>query len=124
MTQERIQTRYQLAGPFATQAELEQAIARAIEHHKQDFFPLLERLVDVGDTRVNLSQQNPLRVLSIELDEDGSKGLAHLNYESNFAESCLIINEYDQHQTSVPFSLEGDELVFDLELPIVWNFNN
>lgn len=124
MTQERIQTRYQLAGPFATQAELEQAIARAIEHHKQDFFPLLERLVDVGDTRVNLSQQNPLRVLSIELDEDGSKGLAHLNYESNFAESCLIINEYDQHQTSVPFRLEGDELVLDLELPIAWNFNN
>ncbi|MGL6230271.1 hypothetical protein ACSZMQ_03555 [Aeromonas rivipollensis] len=124
MTQERIQTRYQLAGPFATQAELEQAIARAIEHHKQDFFPLLERLVDVGDTRVNLSQQNPLRVLSIELDEDGSKGLAHLNYESNFAESCLIINEYDQHQTSVPFRLEGNELVFDLELPIPWNFNN
>ncbi|WP_411166332.1 hypothetical protein Aeroheme_03686 [Aeromonas sp. DSM 116730] len=124
MTQERIQTRYQLAGPFATQAELEQAIAGAIEHHKQDFFPLLERLVDVGDTRVNLSQQNPLRVLSIELDEDGSKGLAHLNYESNFAESCLIINEYDQHQTSVPFRLEGDELVFDLELPIAWNFNN
>ena len=124
MTQERIQTRYKLAGPFATQAELEQAIARAIEHHKQDFFPLLERLVDVGDTRVNLSQQNPLRVLSIELDEDGSKGLAHLNYESNFAESCLIINEYDQHQTSVPFRLEGDELVLDLELPIAWNFNN
>ncbi|MFM5133031.1 hypothetical protein [Aeromonas rivipollensis] len=124
MTQERIQTRYQLAGPFATQAELEQAIAWAIEHHKQDFFPLLERLVDVGDTRVNLSQQNPLRVLSIELDEDGSKGLAHLNYESNFAESCLIINEYDQHQTSVPFRLEGNELVLDLELPIAWNFNN
>ncbi len=45
MTQERIQTRYKLAGPFATQAELEQAIAGAIEHHKQDFFPLLERLV-------------------------------------------------------------------------------
>ncbi|MNH08667.1 hypothetical protein D3C79_680910 [compost metagenome] len=124
MTQERIQTRYKLAGPFATQAELEQAIAGAIEHHKQDFFPLLERLVDVGDTRVNLSQQNPLRVLGIALDAAGSTGTAQLNYESNFAESCLIINEYDQHQTSVPFRLEGNELVFDLELPIVWNFNN
>ena len=45
MTQERIQTRYKLAGPFATQAELEQAIARAIEHHKQDFFPLPPRPV-------------------------------------------------------------------------------
>ncbi|WP_429091027.1 hypothetical protein [Aeromonas rivipollensis] len=124
MTQERIQTRYQLAGPFATQAELEQAIARAIEHHKQDFFPLLERLVDVGDTRVNLSQQNPLRVLGIALDAADATGTAQLNYESNFAESCLIINEYDQHQTSVPFRLEGNELVFDLELPIPWNFNN
>ena len=124
MTQERIQTRYKLAGPFATQAELEQAIARAIEHHKQDFFPLLERLVDVGDTRVNLSQQNPLRVLGIALDAADATGTAQLNYESNFAESCLIINEYDQHQTSVPFRLEGNELVFDLELPIVWNFNN
>ncbi|MFM5162208.1 hypothetical protein ACEUBB_03885 [Aeromonas rivipollensis] len=124
MTQERIQTRYKLAGPFATQAELEQAIAGAIEHHKQDFFPLLERLVDVGDTRVNLSQQNPLRVLGIALDAADATGTAQLNYESNFAESCLIINEYDQHQTSVPFRLEGNELVFDLELPIAWNFNN
>ena len=124
MTQERIQTRYQLAGPFATQAELEQAIARAIEHHKQDFFPLLERLVDVGDTRVNLSQQNPLRVLGIALDAADATGTAQLNYESNFAEGCRLIDEYDQHQTSVPFRLEGNELVFDLELPIVWNFNN
>lgn len=124
MTQERIQTRYTLDGPLASRAELEQAITRAIEANKQDFFPLLERLVDVGDTRVNLSQENPLQVLRIELDNDGSQGQAHLNYESNFAESCLIINEYDQHQTSVPFRLEGDELVFDLELPIRWNFNN
>ena len=60
MTQERIQTRYPLGGPFATQAELEQAITQAITTHRQDFFPLLERLVDVGDTRVNLSQENPL----------------------------------------------------------------
>jgi hypothetical protein len=28
MTQERIQTRYPLGGPFATQAELEQAITQ------------------------------------------------------------------------------------------------
>ena len=124
MTQERIQTRYKLAGPFATQAELEQAIARAIEHHKQDFFPLLERLVDVGDSRVRLSQQNPLRVLWVELDKAYTGGNARLNYESNFAEGCRLIDEYDQHQTSVPFCLEGDELVFDLELPIAWNFNN
>ncbi|WP_111873150.1 hypothetical protein [Aeromonas bivalvium] len=124
MTQERIQTRYKLAGPFATQCELKQAIARAIEHHKQDFFPLLERLVDVGDTRVNLSQENPMRVLGIALDAAGTTGIARLNYESNFAESCLIINEYDQHQTSAPFRLEGDDLVFDLELPIAWNFNH
>lgn len=123
MTQERIQTRYPLGGPFASQSALKQAIAQTIETHKQDFFPLLERLVDVGDTRVNLSQENPLRVLSIELADD-HEGVAHINYESNFAESCLIINEYDQHQTSLPFSLEGDALVFDVELPIAWNFNN
>ncbi|WP_434664440.1 hypothetical protein [Aeromonas sp. NJAU223] len=124
MTQERIQTRYPLGGPFATQSALKQAISQAIETHKRDFFPLLERLVDVGDTRVNLSQENPLRVLSIELADDESGGIAQLNYESNFAESCLIINEYDQHQTSVAFRLDGDQLVFDVELPIAWNFNN
>ncbi|TNI58429.1 hypothetical protein CF121_16255 [Aeromonas media] len=124
MTQERIQTRYKLAGPFATQAELEQAIARAIEHHKQDFFPLLERLVDVGDTRVNLSQEHPPRVLGIALDAEGTTGKAQLSYESNFFECCLIVDEYEQHQISVPFRLEGGELVFDLELPIAWNFNH
>lgn len=124
MTQERIQTRYKLAGPFATQAELEQAIARAIEHHKQDFFPLLERLVDVGDSRVKLSQKDPLRVLGVELDEARTGGTARLGYESNFSESCLLIDEYDQHQTSVAFHLDGDQLVFDLELPIQWNFDN
>jgi hypothetical protein len=104
--------------------EREQAIALAIEHNKQDFFPLLERLVDVGDSRVRLSQQNPLRVLGVELDKAYTGGSARLNYESNFAEGCRLIDEYDQHQTSVPFRLEGDELVFDLELPIAWNFNN
>lgn len=124
MTQERIQTRYQLAGPFATQAELEQAIAGAIEHHKQDFFPLLERLVDVGDSRVKLSQKDPLRVLGVELDEARTGGTARLGYESNFSESCRLIDEYDQHQTSVAFHLDGDQLVFDLELPIQWNFDN
>ena len=124
MTQERIQTRYKLAGPFATQAELEQAIAGAIEHHKQDFFPLLERLVDVGDSRVKLSQKDPLRVLGVELDETRTGGRARLNYESNFAESCRLIDEYDQHQTSVAFTLEGEQLVFDLELPIEWSFDN
>lgn len=124
MTQERIQTRYPLGGPFASQSALEQAITQAIERHKQDFFPLLERLVDEGNPAVNLSQEHPPQVLCIELAQDGTHGLAHLSYESNFFECCLIVNEYEQHQTSVPFSLKGDALVFDLELPIKWNFNN
>ncbi|OBR40209.1 MULTISPECIES: hypothetical protein [Aeromonas] len=124
MTQERIQTQYRLAGPFANQDELAQAIARAIEAHKQDFFPLLERLVDVGDSRVKLSQKDPLRVLGVELDGANTSGSARLNYESNFAESCRLIDEYDQHQTSVAFTLDGDQLIFDLELPIAWNFDN
>ncbi|WP_324013197.1 hypothetical protein [Aeromonas hydrophila] len=124
MTQERIQTRYTLNGPLASPTELEQAIARAIEAHKQDFFPLLERLVDVGDSRVKLSQKEPLRVLGVELDGAHTGGSARLSYESNFAESCRLIDEYDQHQTSVSFRLDGDQLIFDLELPIQWNFDN
>ncbi|MGY3868398.1 hypothetical protein ACW5W4_02435 [Aeromonas crassostreae] len=124
MTQERIQTRYQLAGPFATQAELEQAIAQAIARHKPDFFPLLERLVDEGNPAVNLSQEHPPQVLAIELDQSGAQGQARLSYESNFFECCLIVDQYEQHQISLPFRLEGNELVFDLELPIAWNFNN
>lgn len=124
MTQERIQTRYTLDGPLASRAELEQAIARTIEAHKQDFFPLLERLVDVGDSRVKLSQKDPLRVLGVEFDEAQAGGRARLHYESNFAESCRLIDEYDQHQTSLAFTLDGDRLVFDLELPIVWNVGN
>jgi hypothetical protein len=124
MNQERIQTRYKLAGPFATQAELEQAIARAIDAHKQDFFPLLERLVDEGNPAVNLSQEHPPRVLGIALDAEGATGSALLSYESNFFECCLIVDKYGQHQISVPFRLEGGDLVFDLELPIAWNFNH
>ncbi|MDD9211230.1 hypothetical protein [Aeromonas dhakensis] len=124
MTQERIQTRYTLDGPLASRTELEQTIAQAIEAHKQDFFPLLERLVDVGDSRVKLSQKDPLRVLEVELDGANTGGSARLNYESNFAESCRLIDEYDQHQTSVAFTLDGDQLIFDLKLPIAWNFDN
>ena len=59
MTQESIQTRYTLDPALASATELEQAISRAIEANKQDFFPLLERLVDVGDSRVKLSQKEP-----------------------------------------------------------------
>lgn len=124
MTQERIQTQYRLAGPFATQPELEQAIARAIEAHRRDFFPLLERLVDEGNPGVNLSQEHPPQVLGIELDEGNTQGLAQLSYESNFFEGCLIVDEYEQHQLSVPFTLQDNLLIFDVELPIAWNFNN
>ncbi len=124
MTQESIQTRYTLDPALASATELEQAISRAIEANKQDFFPLLERLVDVGDSRVKLSQKDPLRVLGVELDEARTGGTARLSYESNFSESCRLIDEYDQHQTSVAFTLDGDQLVFDLELPIKWNFDN
>ncbi|MGU5781213.1 hypothetical protein ACV1D2_18725 [Aeromonas caviae] len=124
MTQESIQTRYTLDPALASATELEQAISRAIEANKQDFFPLLERLVDVGDSRVKLSQKDPLRVLGVELDEARTGGTARLGYESNFSESCRLIDEYDQHQTSVDFTLNGDQLVFDLELPIQWNFDN
>ncbi|MEB6640412.1 hypothetical protein [Aeromonas caviae] len=124
MTQESIQTRYTLDPALASATELEQAIAQAIEANKQDFFPLLERLVDVGDSRVKLSQKDPLRVLGVELDEARTGGTARLSYESNFSESCRLIDEYDQHQTSVAFTLDGDQLVFDLELPIKWNFDN
>ncbi len=124
MTQESIQTRYTLDPALASATELEQAIAQAIEANKQDFFPLLERLVDVGDSRVKLSQKDPLRVLGVELDEARTGGTARLSYESNFSESCRLIDEYDQHQTSVAFTLDGDQLVFDLELPIAWNFDH
>ncbi|WP_421167731.1 hypothetical protein [Aeromonas dhakensis] len=124
MTQERIQTRYTLDGPLASRAELEQAITRAIEANKPDFFPLLERLVDVGDSRVKLSQKDPLRVLGVALDEAQTGGSARLHYESNFSEGCRLIDEYDQHQTSLAFTLDGDRLAFDLELPIVWNVDN
>ncbi|KAL8188471.1 UNVERIFIED_CONTAM: hypothetical protein K2H54_000266 [Gekko kuhli] len=59
-----------------------------------------------------------------KLDGANTGGSARLSYESNFAESCRLIDEYDQHQTSVAFRLDGDQLIFDLELPIQWNFNN
>lgn len=123
MTQERIQTQYRLDGPISTRAELEQAIARTMQAHRQDFFPLLERLSDEGNPGVNLSQDHPPRVLGIELDKDGIRGLARLGYESNYFEDCLIVDVYERHRIEVPFSLNGDLLIFDIELPIAWNFN-
>ncbi|MNI78833.1 hypothetical protein D3C73_1352430 [compost metagenome] len=63
-------------------------------------------------------------MLGIALDAEGATGSALLSYESNFFECCLIVDEYEQHQISVPFRLEGGDLVFDLELPIAWNFNH
>ena len=50
-------------------------------------------------------------------------GLACLGYESNFFEGCLIVDRYEQHQTDLPFRLEEDALLFDIELPIAWDFN-
>ncbi|MGY6039358.1 hypothetical protein [Aeromonas sp. AE23HZ002T15] len=123
MSQERIQSQYRLGGPFASQSELKQAIAQAIEAHKQDFFPLLERLSDEGNPGVNLSQEHPPRVLAIELEQGDTQGLARLGYESNYFEDCLIVDVYERHRIEVPFSLNGDLLSFDIELPIAWNFN-
>ena len=77
-----------------------------------------------GTPGVHLSQSTRRGCWASNLDQSGIQGLAQLGYESNFFEGCLIVGKYDQHQIDLPFCLEGDQLTFDIELPIAWNFNN
>lgn len=39
--------------------------------------------------------------------------------------SFTAVSEFDaEHPVSLAFRLDGDALIFDVELPIAWNFNN
>ena len=108
MTQERIRPTYPLGGPFATQAELEQAITQAITTHRQDFFPLLERLVDVGTpgqpqsgrTRCGCSASNSLTAV---------KGGPY-QLRVQLRRGCLIISRPTSTRPAWPFASTGMHL--------------
>jgi hypothetical protein len=99
------------------------SIEELIVEHQSDFQPLLARIIDVDDGRVELVDDS-LEIESIEFDEDGRSGVAEVEFMSSFYAGCKDLNSTDWHPTLLPFRIENDVLVFEIDLPVRWRVDN
>lgn len=96
---------------------VEEAVGIAIVEHQNKFTPLFSRMIDIDDAR-NSVTEGCLEVENIELNED--EGVADVQFMSSFYAGCKDMDSDDWHEASLPFEIEGGNMIFDVELPRVW----
>ena len=101
-------------------AVLQKSIAKAIMDNQNDFLPLLERLIDMGNARDMSVAERSLNIEDCDIDVDNTKGVACGMFDSNYFASCKDVESVDEHEVTLPFTIENDNLVFDFQLPPAW----
>ena len=98
---------------------IQKAIATGIMENQQQFLPLLERLIDMGDARMSVIEGS-LNVEHCDVDITSSEYMASGFFDSDFYAGCKDLNSQDDHEVMLPFIIEGGNLIFDIELPPAW----
>lgn len=98
---------------------LQKAVASAIMDNEGQFFPLLERLIDMGDARMTVIDGS-LNIEQIDVDVSPTGGTASGAFDSDFYAGCKDMNSQDDHEVTLEFEIEDGNLVFDIELPPAW----
>jgi hypothetical protein len=99
------------------------AVEELIIEHQSEFEPLLERAIDVDDARVQLVDDS-LEVEQIEFGEDGSSGVAEVEFMSSFYAGCKDMNSDEWHTETLPFQIVDGVLIFEIDLPVRWRVDN
>ena len=94
-------------------------IAMVIEDNQNSFLPLLERLIDLGDSRVTVID-NSLNVEDCDIDLSLADGIACATFDSDFYAGCKDMNSQNDHEVALPFTIENNNIVFDIEIPPAW----
>lgn len=103
-------------------AALQKSIAEAIMENQDDSHPLLERLIDMGDARDMSVVERSLNIeyCDVGVSMENMKGIAHGMFDSDYYASCKDIETMDDHKVTLPFTIEEDTLVFNIDLPETW----
>ena len=98
---------------------LQKAVAIAIMENEGQFLPLLERLIDMGDARMTVTDGS-LNIEPVDVEVSTTGGVASGSFDSDFYAGCKDINSQDGHEVTLDFEIEDGYLVFDIELPPAW----
>ncbi len=97
---------------------IEEAIKAAILKNQRDFYPYFRRAIDKGDdARISLDV-GTMEVQNIEMSAD--EGSASLTMLWSYYAGCRDANSTDFVEADFEFSLEGNEVTFEMKLPILW----
>ena len=96
---------------------LEDAASNAIIEYQGKFTPFFERIIDVDDARVTVTEG----CLEIEnIDISSNKGVADVQFMSSFYAGCKDMNSDDWHEATLEFEIKDGQMIFDIELPRIW----
>ncbi len=108
-----------LIGDCNDREMLQKAIATAIMDNQNQFLPLLERLIDMGDARMTVIEGS-LNVEHCDVEIDQATGVASATYDSDFYAGCKDMNSVDDHEVDLEFEIEGGKIIFDIIIPPAW----
>lgn len=92
------------------------AISKAIEDNQGKFSPYLDCFIDGNDIRTNIISGS-LEVDSVDLFNNA----VDISFESEFYAGCKDMNSTDKHEATLDFDIANNKLIFNIELPQVWN---
>jgi len=98
---------------------LKKAVKRAILKSQQDFHPLFERLIDMGDARMTVMGES-LYIGDCHINADLSGGEASGEFNSDFYAGCKDMNSTGDHEVTLPFTIDDETLYFEIEIPPRW----
>lgn len=98
-------------------------VEKLVLEHQSEFEPLFRLSIDVDDARVQYVD-NSLEIEQVQIDDDGMSGAVDVEFMSEFYAGCKDLNSTDWHQETLPFSIEGGVIIFDIDLPIRWRVDN
>ena len=98
---------------------LTKAVEEVIRENQQDFHPLFERLIDMGDARITVVDDS-LYISDCSISSDRLSGVAFCMFDSDFYAGCKDMNSSGEHEVELPFDVDGDTVVFAIDLPPRW----
>ena len=101
--------------------DLTESIAQTISNNHDEFIPLFEKYIDMGSGQTTIFEDS-LRVESdeVHIDDDLLGGIAHAMFDSHFYAGCKDMNSVDEHEIELPFEIQKNKIIFNIEIPKPW----
>jgi len=98
---------------------LVETIAKNIMSNESEFLPLLERLIDMGDSN-NSVMEGSLNIEACDVQVSNSEGFVSGTFWSHYFAPCKDMRSENDHEVILDFEIDEDSLSFNIELPHPW----